>query len=536
MCSSDLTVPAQELAVDRTLEFTRPQKNLNQLQFVNINGSYQATDALSFQGNVYRREFHQDVINGNTTDFTSCGNGTLCQSDGTTPLVTASGTTVPDFSAGGTIPIGENDNETIHTVTWGGTLQSTYGNSLFGHDNNFVLGGSIDRSTTDFQSTTEVGVIDPTLLVLTSGFFVDTPEGADFNTTPVILSATTTYYGLFATDTFNVTDRLAVTASGRYNLAQIDLNDHRGTDLNGNNRFSRFNPAIGATYKLYPRLTAYAGYSEGNRAPTASEIECSNPAAPCLLPSSLASDPPGLKQVVSRTYEAGLRGGFTLPNVVPGRFAWHFGLFRTDLSDDIFGIATSISTGFFQNIGNTRRQGIETSINYPDDKWSIYGAYSLVDATFQSALTLPSPNNPFADVNGNISVSPGDRLPGIPEHQLKIGADYNITDHWTVGTVLAYFSDQFLRGDESNQNSRLPGYAVVNLHSSYSITKNFELFFNISNAFNARYNTFGAFGDPTGIGAPGIPAGATTNSPGVDNRFLAPSSPISIFGGVRLHF
>jgi iron complex outermembrane recepter protein len=530
------TVPAQTLAISRSLNFTTPQNNFNQLGLVSLNGSYQATDALSFQSNVYRREFHQTVVNGNASDFTSCGNGTLCQSDGTTPLLTANGATIPDFTAGGTIPVGVNDRETIHTVTWGGSLQSTYGGTLFGRDNNFVVGASVDRSTIDFQSTAEAGSINPALVVLPSGFFIDTPEDSDFNATPVILSATSTYYGLFATDTFNLTPALAITASGRYNLAQINLVDHRGSDLTGNNRYSRFNPAIGATYKLFPALTAYAGYSEGNRAPTPSEIECSNPAIPCLLPSSLASDPPTLKQVVSHTYEAGLRGTFTVPPHLPGRFAWHFGFFRTDLTDDIFGVATSVSTGFFQNIGATRRQGIETNLAYRDERWSVYGAYSFIDATFQSALTLPSPNNPFADASGDIHVNPGNRLPGIPQHQLKVGADYHITPNWTVGVVGAYFSDQFLRGDESNQNATLPGYYVVNLHTSYSITKNFEVFANIRNLFDSHYYTFGQFGDPTGVGAPGVPADAVTNGPGVDNRFLAPAAPISIFGGIRIRF
>jgi iron complex outermembrane recepter protein len=529
------TTPIQTLAVGRSLEFTLPQNNFNQLGMVALNGSYRLTDTWSVQANIYRREFHQTIVNGNTTDFTSCGDGTLCQSDGTTKLLTASGGTIPDLSAGGTMPIGQNDRETIRTVTWGGAAQTTNTGTLFDRDNNFVVGGSIDRATTDFQSSAEVGVINPTLQVLTSDFFVDTPEGTDFNATPVILSATSTYYGLFATDTFNVTSALAITASGRYNMARINLGDHRGEDLSGHNHFSRFNPAIGATYKLFPALTAYAGYSEGNRAPTPSEIECSDPAHPCLLPSSLSSDPP-LKQVVSRTYEAGLRGSFTLPQMVPGRFGWHFGLFRTDLTDDIFGIATSLSAGFFQNVGSTRRQGIETSLSYRDDKWSIYGNYSLIDATFQTALILPSPSNPFADAAGDVHVSPGNRIPGIPEHQIKIGADYHLTPRWTIGAVAAYFSDQFLRGDESNQNSTLRGYTVVNLHSSYSITKNFEVFANINNLFDAHYNTVGAFGDPTGVGAPGIPADATTNDPRVDNRFVMPAPPLSIFGGVRIRF
>jgi iron complex outermembrane recepter protein len=536
--SGEGTTPVQSLAINRTLDFTTPQNNVNQLEFVTLNGSYRATDALSFQANAYRREFHQTVINGNTTDYIACtaGNGLLCQPDGVTPLVSATGGTIPDLSAGGTIPIGENDTETIRTVTVGSSLQTTYIGALFGHDNNFVLGGSIDHSNTDFQSAAEIGVIDPSLQVLDSGFFVETPENTGFNPTPVSLSATNNYYGLFATDTFNVTPALALTASGRFNLAQISLVDHLGSNLTGNSQYRHFNPAIGATYKIRDNLTAYAGFSEGNRAPTASEIECSNPAQPCLLPSSLSSDPPNLKQVVSQTYEAGLRGNFKLPDVLPGRFTWNFGLYRTDLSDDIYGIATSISSGFFANIGQTRRQGIETGLAYKDDDWSVYANYSLVDATFESSFALPSPNNPFADANGNIQVRPGDRLPGIPLNQLKVGADYRIAPDWKIGAALTYFSDQYLRGDESNQNPPLPGYAVINLHATYTLTKNFEFFADIQNVLNAKYATFAQFGDPTGVGAPGIPPGAVTNGPGVNNTFLAPAPPIAVFGGVRMRF
>jgi iron complex outermembrane recepter protein len=532
------TTPVQELAAGRSLVFTNPQNNIDELEFVTLSGSYQATDTLSFQTNAYRREFHQTVLNGNTTDFTACApaSGLLCQSDAATPLVSSSGGTIPDISNGGTIPIGENDTETIHAVTYGAALQANYTGALFGHANNFVIGGSIDRSVVDFQSASEVGVINSSLTVVPSGFFVDTPENTAFNATPISLTATDTYYGIFATDTVDVTPALAVTASARYNLAEVDLVDHLGSSLSGDNHYSRVDPALGATYKITSGVTTYAGYSEGNRAPTPSEIECSNPAQPCLLPSSLSSDPPRLKQVVSRTYEAGLRGNFALPETVPGRFNWNLGVFRTDLSDDIYGVATTISTGFFENIGATRRQGIEARIGYRDDKWSIAASYSLIDATFQSPLTLPSPSNPFADANGNIEIRPGDRLPGIPEHRIKLSADYHVTPHWTVGAVATYFSAQFLRGDEANQNPQLPGYALVNLHSTYVVTENVELFANIQNLLDAHYATFAQFGDPTGVGAPGIPPGAVTNGPGVDNRFEAPSAPISVFGGVRVKF
>lgn len=526
------TTPEQTLAVSRSLDFTTPQNNTEQVVFVTLKGDYRATDTLSFQANAYFRQFHQTVVNGNTTNYVACGDGsgTLCQSDGATPLVSATGSPIPDLSAGGAVPIGENDAEDIHTKTVGGTLQTTYTGDLFGHENHFVLGGSIDHSTVDFASSAEVGVINPALQVQSSGFSVDTPENTGFNATPVSLGATSTYYGAFVTDTFNVTPALAVTASGRFNLAEIALSDRLGPNLTGNARYARFNPAIGAAYKFADGLTGYAGYSEGNRAPTPSEIECSNPTQPCLLPSSLSSDPPNLKQVVSHTYEAGLRGKFNLPNIVPGAFTWNAGLFRTDLDDDIYAVATTVSTGFFQNIGATRRQGIETGLAYKDDTWSVFANYSLVDATFQSSLTLPSPANPFADINGNIQVHPGDRLPGIPMHQLKAGADYHISPNWVVGGVLTYFSDQFLRGDESNQNPTLPGYVVAGLHSTYKITDNIELFATVQNLFGAKYATFGQYGDPTGVGAPGVPADGI----GVDNRFLAPGAPVSVYGGIRI--
>ncbi len=530
--------PVQELAAGRSLVFTGPQANFNQLQMVTLDGSYQATAALSFQGTAYRREFRQTVANGNTTDFTACAppGGLLCQSDATTPLIGPGGGTVPDISAGGTHPIGENDREFIRAVSTGGAVQATSSAPLFDHGNHVVVGGSVDHSDVDFQSTTEVGIINPALVVLASGLFIDTPENTGFSATPVSLGASDTYYGAFVTDTFNVTPALAVTASGRYNLAEINLVDREGPNLTGNNRYGRFNPALGFTDKISAGLTGYAGYSEGNRAPTPSEIECSNPTQPCLLPSSLASDPPHLKQVVSRTFELGLRGRFSVTDQLPGTFTWNFGLFRTNLADDIYGVATTVGTGFFQNIGSTRRQGIETGLDHKDESWSVFASYSLVDATFQSALTLPSPSNPFADGNGNIHVTPGDRLPGIPMHRLKVGADYRITSSWTVGGSFAYVGDQFYRGDESNQNSTLPGYAIVNVHSSYTITENFELFASIENLLDAHYATFGTFGDPTGIGTPGIPPGAVTNGPGVDNRFVSPAPPIGIFGGVRIKF
>ncbi len=531
--------PVQSLALNSTNVFTGPQINVNSLNFFTLNADFKISDTLAVQGVLYSRDFHQTIANGNSTNYTACTTaaaaGDLCQSDAATPLTSTSGAPIPDISNGGATFIGENDYETINSYGLGGSLQLSSTHAIFAHGNDFAIGATFDTASTDFFSGNQVGVLNAELTVLPSNLIVSTPEGTDFSATPVSLNANNKYYGFYLTDTIDVTSQLAVTASGRYNIAKVELQDLIGTALNGNNRFVHFNSALGATYKLTQSVTAYASYATNNRAPTASEIECSDPLQPCLLPSSLAGDPPNLRQVIAHTMEFGVRGQLAAPSG-PGKFSWNASVFRTNSEDDIYGIATSVSTGFFQNIGSTRRQGFEAALNYQVQQWSAYLQYSYIDATFRSPLLLNSPSNPFQDADGNIQVLPGDRLPLIPESRLKLGGDYNLLPNWSVGGSLVLVTGSFYRGDESNQNPQLPGYHVVSLRSSYHIAKKVEVFATVQNLLAERYSTYGLYSDPTGVGAPGVPPNAAANGPGVDNRFQSPSAPRSYFGGVRIAF
>ena len=538
--SGESPAPVQELAVHRSLVFTSPQENDNRVLFSALNASYAAGDTLSIQGNGYYREFRQSVINGNTTDYTSCTTtsdaGSLCQADGATPLTNNAGALIPDISRGGSSYIGENDFESIRTIGTGGSLQATSTAPLFGHENHLASAVSIDRDSTDFRSWSELGTINADLQVAYSGQYVNTPENTPWAATPVALYASNHYYGFLASDTLTASDALALTISGRYNVVSVDLADQLGTALTGKNRYQRFNPAVGVTQKFASHVTGYVGYAEGNRVPTAGEIECSDPAKPCLLPSSLSSDPPTLRQVVARTWEAGLRGKSASSNGPTRESNWNAGLFRTDVKDDIYGVATSLSSGYFQNIGGTRRQGVELGLHYQQQRCSVFLNYSYVAATFQSTLLLPSPQNSFADAQGNIHVRPGDYLPGIPTHRVKLGADLRITPSWLVGGDAQFVSPQYLGGDESNQMPTLSSYAVINVHSSYEINERVQVYAHIVNLTNRQHSTFGELGDPTGIGVPGVPADADSNDPRVDNRFLSPASPISVYAGARIHF
>jgi iron complex outermembrane receptor protein len=534
------SAPVQELAVSRSLVFTGPQNNINTLSFLALNGSLQLPNRWALQGVAYYRDYAQSVANGNTTNYVACQTlpGSLCQPDDTTPLMNAAGHTLPDISQGGSVPIGENDFETIRAFGRGISLQLSNDGALLGHENRVSLGAALDYATTRFYTIAELGVINPQLLVEPSGLIVYTPENspaaiANGDPTPVSVDSVNQNTGAYLTDALDVTPDLTVTASGRYNVTHIDLLDQLGGNLTGSSRFAHFNPAVGATYRILPTATVYGGVAVNTRTPTASEIECSNPLTPCLLPTNLAGDPPNLRQVISHTSEVGVRGK-SGESSRGGEWSWNLSAFRTLLHDDIYGIATSVSQGFFQNVGDTRRQGVEAGLRFRDRRWNAFLNYSLVQATFQSPLLVASPSNPFQDAQGDIEVQPGDRLPGIPEHHLKAGLDYALTSAWSLGATLEVRSGAYYVGDEANLLAPIPGYALVHLHSTYRPSEHVEVFVSVDNLFNRKYATWGILSDPTGIGAPGIPPGAVTNGPGVDNRFLSPAAPLEAFLGVRL--
>jgi len=115
--------------------------------------------------------------------------------------------------------------------------------------------------------------------------------------------------------------------------------------------------------------------------------------------------------------------------------------------DDILFVSSSASSGFFTNFGKTRRQGVEAALERQEGKFSWALNYSLIDATYQSSAVLFSRANSTADANGDIQVSPGNRIPGIPRHHLNAVANYDLTDRTTVGAGAVAVSRQFARGN-----------------------------------------------------------------------------------------
>src|SRR4029077_1251396 len=118
-----------------------------------------------------------------------------------------------------------------------------------------------------------------------------------------------------------------------------------------------------------------------------------------------------------------------------------------------------------------------------------------IDAAYQFPGELASPNNPFADANGNIFVTPGNQIPGIPRHQVKGGVDYWFTPELKLGTDVIWVSSQWFIGDDANQNPKVADYSVATLPGSYQRSKEVQIHGSITNLFNRNFATFGAYLD-----------------------------------------
>ncbi len=517
------TSPVELLAADPAAQFTGPNQISNRFEQVSLSGNLEVSDTVSIQAVTYYNNFLQRVTNGNAPNDTPCndGSGLLCSDSG--PSTTLGGATIPAFLGANPLAYAELDNQTTNTNGYGVSIQATDTQTVLGFANHLVGGVSFDGAQTEFTAASTIGGITPdTRVFVGPGVIIDEPG----NNQPVRVAIGDAYYGAFIADTFNVTERLALTASGRLNVAVIDLNDQNGDDLTGNHAYDRFNPAAGVTYKVTPWLTAYAGYAEANRAPTPAELSCASPADSCSLANFFVGDP-NLKQVVSHTIEVGLRGGLSVGD---GRLNYNLGIYRSNLDDDIvFVNSATLNRAYFANVGQTRRQGVDVGIQYKAPRWSVYAAYSYTGATYQSGFVEAAGSNPAADANGNITINPGDRLPGVPAHQGKLGVTWRVTDQWTLGAALIAQGGQYLFGDEANLTQQLPGFVMLNLSTSYQLTPHIQVFASVENVTDAKYNTYGTFSPTTSV--------YLSQAPNATNpRAYSPAAPIGGFGGVRITF
>ena len=436
--------------------YTWPDRNDNRALLVAAKGSRFLREGLLLSATAYLRRYRND-------NFSSNVNGD------------------PELFGG---IEATNDLAHIDQHGYGVGLQLTRSTPVAGHENQLLAGVSIDSGDARYTRFLQPAIFTASRGTQAVGDFV---QDVDADTA-------TRHYGAFVSDTIMLAADWSLTLSARQEVARVGIEDRSGASpaLAGDHRFSRLDPAAGITHALAGSITAYAGYSEGLRAPTAMELTCADAAAPCKLPNAFLSDP-GLRAIVAKTSEVGMRGRWG------GQGAWSAALFRTRLADDIQFVsagAGALNAGFFRNVGTTRRGGLELAAGDRIGRWEWAARYSYVRATFETPFVEHSPNNSTADAQGDIAVAAGNRIPGIPAHSVKLALDYAAGERWSAGATLRAASAVFARGDENNRDAHgsIPGYGVIDLHARWRFAHGLELFAFADNVLDKRYAGQGLLG------------------------------------------
>jgi outer membrane receptor protein involved in Fe transport len=310
-------------------------------------------------------------------------------------------------------------------------------------------------------------------------------------------------------------DGLALTGALRFDWIRHDVADASPDEpgkANGRADFSAWVPAAGLRWTLGPAV-AFASYSGGFRAPAFLELTCADPAAPCVgLQAGVAPDTSfgGLRPVHSRTLETGV-------TVSPWEaLAVRVSLFRVDLHDDIFSVTPPGTTSIiFQNVGDTRRQGIEASARARLGRFDLEGSYAYTLATFESDVVLATPRTGGAE-----PVARGAELPMNPRHRAGLGGRWHVLSWLDLSAAVRHIGSQRFMGDEQNVAPRLAAATVLDAGAE-ARWRRLAFFVRATNLLDARYEVFGTYS--INGRAPGQPV----------EPFLTPGAPLQVFAGLR---
>jgi iron complex outermembrane receptor protein len=597
-------LPADLLAQRRAQVYTFPDRTDNEAYGFTLNFARQLGNHASLTGAAHYRRIATDAVNVDTNELSdprcprvlpAAGGGvgiqrslSLCERhqdyDGGDPAQAA---------AAAQREANINTSQTRQGA-WGGALQYNLQSALSENRRNVLtLGAAADFGRSDYRRWYQYAQFTRTAERTAADLLSGNPlTDAGGRTLLTNLRSTNDTVSLYASDTYSPADAWHLTLSGRYNRTNLKTADRlAGTPyearrdaptpgdpaatevvtggLNAGYTYTRFNPAAAFSFTPTRAFTAYASYSEGNRAPTPVELACADRSTPCLLPNAMAADP-YLRQVVSKTVEIGARG------VLGASLQWSAAAYRGENRDDIiFASAGSGSAGYFTNFGRTRREGLEFALSRKAGIFDWFANLSVIDATFRTDGLLASSNNssqvrpaadPAALVNPpgqgyEIQVRAGDKLPLVPDRVFKAGFMARFPNRWSAGMTLNYVGTQYLRGNENNRHrsgcfvsstvpgsaltpaacavasddfsasgdGRLHAYIVINANVRFDAGAGWQIFAKVDNLLDRRYETSGFLGESV------FPAsgGGVFNGDEIKTAFVAPGAPRAVWVGIR---
>ncbi|MBO9470205.1 TonB-dependent receptor [Endozoicomonas sp. G2_2] len=276
---------------------------------------------------------------------------------------------------------------------FGGGVQTTRFDDLFGHANQLVAGVDVQVQQ-DARERFDNVAGDKGALGLEE----------DQQATSV---------GVFAQNVFSLTRDLELTTGVRYDYLDFDIDDAFVTDTDpddsGSRTYHELSANAGLSYAWAERQRVYANVANAFESPTFTEF----------------ADPAGnggfnadLEPQKAVQYEIGAKGE------LGGSARYQISAFWIDVKDELIVFNDDGRRDFFENSGKSRRKGIEAKLEYaltPD--LSATAAYTLADYEYRE----------FVDNGGNDYA--GNAIPGLPEERLfgelawrRPGVGYAVAD------------------------------------------------------------------------------------------------------------
>ncbi len=286
-------------------------------------------------------------------------------------------------------------------------------------------------------------------------------------------------WSLFAEDTWNVTDKLALTFSGRY-----DENEFFGDN---------FSPKAYAVYKANDNFTVKGGVISGYKAPS---LRSSSPQYMLNSMGGAIMPNPDLKPETSLTYET----GFAFENRDLGLLA-SLMVYQTEFNDKITRssrvagsrLPTEAEGGkpsytqdeiddfvanseFYQDNPSFPYSATGYTYNYNVDEAQIRGLELTTDYFITDYLKYRH-SYTYTNSEQKTGANKGKPLNDLPKHMFNAGLDWDVNDQWLLWTQLNY------RGKTVGDNAT-PDYTFVDLGAVYKYSDKLKLSTGIYNVQN----------------------------------------------------
>lgn len=268
--------------------------------------------------------------------------------------------------------------------------------------------------------------------------------------------------GLYVSDSFDITDKLAIDFGFRHERISQTL-DFIGLTAPANtvsSKQKRKEEAFkgGMVYSLNPETQLFFNTSKSFRSPLTEEF----------LYYVLVTPPWGYERRINARLSAQTSLGFDLG--VRHAFNKYVRLdltfFNMDVDNEIF---YNPSTDLNDNYEKTRHQGLDMQVDFKLTKRiSAFANWMYTRARFI------------------IGTFDGKTIPMVPLNKASAGLNLGFWENFKVVPIINFVGRKYMISDQANQAGKLDSYITADIRMSYE-ADNYKIFFNLNNIFDRRY-------------------------------------------------